>query len=153
MRNTIWNGTKAAVLSLALALGSLALLATPDRAQADDRLRGVTIDRAGVHFNFGPGYHYLHVDYPKARRHFERNEHYRKAKAFERERDRLLERFDKAIDDGSWQRAEKSFHKAWRVEERRQLQLAKLERDRERFARKHVKKHHYRYSWRRHSRR
>ena len=148
MRNTIWNKAKAAVLSLALALGAVALLATPDSARAGERLRGVTINRAGVYFDFGPGYHYLRVDYPKAPRYFANNEHYRKAKAFERERDRLLERFDQAIDDGDWDGAGNMFHQARHVEERRQHQLAQLDRDREHFALQHHRKHHRRYSWR-----
>ena len=92
MRNTIWTLSRTGALSLALAVGAVALVATPSAANAGERLRGVTIDHVGVHFDFGPGHHYRHVEYPRARHYFSHNRHYRKAKAFERDRQRFEHR-------------------------------------------------------------
>jgi tetratricopeptide (TPR) repeat protein len=114
------------------------VLASPHGARADDPyLRGVSIDSHGVHFDFGPGYHYLHVRYPRARFYFAANRHYRNAKRLERKRDAELERAQSYLTNGEYADARNAFEAAIRADTRRQIQLAKLNRDRIRFEREH----------------
>jgi hypothetical protein len=122
---------------------------TPHGASADDQhLRGVTIDSRGVHFDFGPGYHYVHVRYPHARHYFATNKHYQKAKQRERERDGYLKQAESYLLSGEYGAAQDAFDSAIRAERHRQQQLAKLDRDRQRFARDHAqhraRRHHRR---------
>ena len=139
-------GRKAGALALALALCAGLWVATAEEARADqDHLGGVTIDAKGVHFDFGRGHHYLSVDYPDARRHFVTNVHYVKAKRLENERDESLERLNRQLSRGRLERAERSFKRAFRLEQRRQRQLAKLEEDRARYELKHARAHHRGY--------
>lgn len=133
------NPLRAAALAL-VAVGLV--IAAPAGARAEHaQLRGVTIDARGVHFDFGPGYHYLHVDYPRARHYFSRNEHFRAAKRLERERDELLHRARHLLLEGRYGQAERTFHKALRAETRRQRQLVRLDRDRLRFEERHRERH------------
>lgn len=148
---TTTNTHKAGTFALALALcAGLFLLAPQDARADDDHLRGVRIDARGVYFDFGRGYHYRHVDYPDARRHFAKNAHYVKAKRLENERDELLDKLGRQLSNGRFKRAERSWQAAFEAERKRQRQLAKLEEERERYARKHarVEKHrHRRWVW------
>jgi hypothetical protein len=91
-----------------------------------------------VHFDFGPGYHFLHVHYPHARAHFAKNEHYRKAKKLERSRDDHLQQAQAYLLSGAYDRAQQAFDEAIRAATRRQKQLAKLDRDRKHFQRAHA---------------
>lgn len=140
---------RAASLGIIAAVGLM--LVTPQSASADHRhLRGVSIDSRGVHFDFGPGYHYLHVRYPHARYYFAANRHYRNAQRFERKRDALLEQAQSYLSDGQYAEARDAFESAINADIRRQNQLAKLDRDRRRFERQHA--HDEARHWNRHRR-
>jgi tetratricopeptide (TPR) repeat protein len=133
----IKSAFRAASLGIAAAVGLM--LVTPQSASAEHRhLRGVSIDARGVHFDFGPGYHYLHVRYPRARAYFAANQHYRNAQKFERKRDVLLEQAQSYLSNGQYDEARDAFESAIRADTRRQNQLAKLDRDRRRFERQHT---------------
>ena len=124
-----------------LALVALLALALPGAARAEDRYsdydRGVTIDRDGVHFHFGSGAHYRHVEWPHAREFFASNRHYRKAHRYEHERHRWLRRARHQRAQGDYWRASRSFARAERAAYRRHRHLRKLERDRRHFERDH----------------
>ena len=146
----ITSAFRAASLGIAAAVGLM--LVTPQSASAEHRhLRGVSIDARGVHFDFGPGYHYMHVRYPRARAYFAANQHYRNAQKFERRRDALLEQAQSYLSNGQYDAARDAFESAIHADTRRQNQLAKLDRDRRRFDREHAqdearrRNRHHRY--------
>jgi tetratricopeptide (TPR) repeat protein len=125
--------------SLGIAAAVALVLAAPHDANADDQhLRGVSIDARGVHFDFGPGYHYTHVRYPHARSYFAANKHYRKAKRRARERDDYVRQAQSYLSSGRYIDARSAFDSAIRADRQRQRQLARLDRDRERFEREHT---------------
>jgi hypothetical protein len=137
-----WNSrVRTGSLALVVALGFV--LVAPGGVPANhDALRGARIDSRGVHFDFGPGYHYLHVDFPNARRHFAANEHFRKARELERTRDHWLREAEHHLKNGRYGKAEKNFHKAIRADRRLQRELVLLDRDRVRFEREHRPRRH-----------
>ena len=131
------SALRAASLGIIAAVGLM--LVTPQSASAEHRhLRSVSIDSRGVHFDFGPGYHYLHVRYPSARAYFAANQHYRNAQRFERKRDALLEQAQSYLSNGDYDEARDAFESAINADMRRQNQLTKLDRDRRRFERQHA---------------
>lgn len=143
-------------LSTGLVLTAVLVLGAPDAARAEDgHLRGVTIDGRGVHFDFGRGYQYLHVNFPHARHYFAANEHYRKAQRLEGRRHEWIQKAEHYLVHGNFDRALRAFEKARRAETRRQRQLRRLDRDRARFERghrhhrEHARAHHQRWrGWR-----
>jgi hypothetical protein len=143
-----WNA-RVRTSSLVLVVSLAVVLVAPGGVPADhDALGGAKIDSRGVHFDFGPGYHYLHVDFPHARRFFAKNEHFKRAQELERARDEWLQKAERQLKRGRYEKAENTFQKAIRADRRRQRELVLLDRDRVRFERKH--RHHGHGPHRRH---
>lgn len=144
-----WIGTLAIGLSLTLATS----LAVPCEARADHDpgyFRGVTIDATGVHLDFGRGHHYRSAEYPGARRYFASNRHYRKAQKYERRRQEWLERMNRALLQGRYNQARAAFDQVVHFDKRRQRQLARLDRDRARWAQRNQQRYRRNAHQRRH---
>lgn len=126
-------------VGIALALGTGALL--PSQARADHeqppQFRGVRIDANGVYFDFGRPCYYRVAEFPDARPFFLHNRHYRKARKYERRRRQWLRRVEPALLNGDFAAAESALAHAIHFEKRRLRQLAKLDRDRVRWERRH----------------
>ena len=137
MRNSIRrHSLRPAALGLALALA--ASFALPLTAQANDQRYGnVRIDRAGVHFDFGPGHFYRVADYPHASWHFASNKHYRKAQKYQRRRQQWTRRLHHALERGDYQQARHALDQIVHFDRRRQRQLARLDADRVHFEQRH----------------